>query len=157
MWHNSPRTHVSCRYLKIAKLFAFSDVEGKVPEHRVTGQYRNKSNRIWDPHPQYLIDAFGVHLHLILYQDNNFIPKNLKVICFLKKTILLTRYHPNHQSSNCSCFCCRLHTFGTMKCNAKPKTIKTMSNYVDVSTVDEFEQMIARQWLFHCVMAWWVW
>lgn len=46
----------------------------------MTGQYRNKSNRIWDPHPQYLIDAFGVHLHLILYQDNNFIPKNLKVI-----------------------------------------------------------------------------
>lgn len=55
------------------------DTEGKVPEHRITGQYRNKSNRIWDPHPQYLIDAFGLHLHLILYQDNNFIPKNLKV------------------------------------------------------------------------------
>lgn len=55
------------------------DIEGKVPDHRITGQYRNKSNRIWDPHPQYLIDAFGLHLHLILYQDNNFIPKNLKV------------------------------------------------------------------------------
>ncbi|XP_055309435.1 A disintegrin and metalloproteinase with thrombospondin motifs 9-like isoform X3 [Sitodiplosis mosellana] len=56
-----------------------ADVEGKVPEHRITGQYRNKSSRIWDPHPQYLIDAFGVHLHLILYQDNDFIPKHLKI------------------------------------------------------------------------------
>lgn len=58
----------------------FSDVEGKVPEHRITGQYRNKSSLIWDPHPQYLIDAFGVHLHLILNQDNSFIPKHMKVM-----------------------------------------------------------------------------
>lgn len=56
-----------------------ADVEGKVPQHRITGQYRNTSSRIWDPHPQYLIDAFGLHLHLILFQDANFIPKNLKV------------------------------------------------------------------------------
>lgn len=64
----------------------FSDVEGKVPEHRITGQYRNKSSRIWDPHPQYLIDAFGVHLHLLLDQDNNFIPKHLKVIFWMTCT-----------------------------------------------------------------------
>lgn len=57
----------------------FADIEGKMPEHRITGQYRNKSSRIWDPHPQYLIDAFGLHLHLILYQEGNFIPKNMKV------------------------------------------------------------------------------
>lgn len=63
-----------CRFIHL-----FPDVEGKVPDHRITGQYRNKSNRIWDPHPQYLIDAFGVHLHLILYQDNSFIPKHMKV------------------------------------------------------------------------------
>lgn len=63
----------------------FLDVEGKVPEHRITGQYRNKSNRIWDPHPQYLIDAFNLHLHLILYQDNDFIPKHMKVILLKKK------------------------------------------------------------------------
>lgn len=64
---------------RLIKCEMFSDVEGKVPEHRITGQYRNKSSLIWDPHPQYLIDAFGVHFHLILYQDNNFIPKHLKV------------------------------------------------------------------------------
>ncbi|XP_031637497.1 A disintegrin and metalloproteinase with thrombospondin motifs 9 isoform X2 [Contarinia nasturtii] len=56
-----------------------ADVGGKMPEHRITGQYRNKSSLIWDPHPQYLIDAFGVHFHLILYQDSNFIPKHLKI------------------------------------------------------------------------------
>lgn len=63
----------------------FLDVEGKVPEHRITGQYRNKSNLIWDPHPQYLIDAFNLHLHLILYQDNDFIPKHMKVILLKMK------------------------------------------------------------------------
>lgn len=45
----------------------------------ITGHFRNKSNKIWDPHPQYEIDAFDRHMHLILYHDNNFIPKDLKV------------------------------------------------------------------------------
>lgn len=50
-----------------------------MPEHRITGQYRNTTSQIWDPHPQYLIDAFGLHLHLILYQDNNFMSRHIKV------------------------------------------------------------------------------
>lgn len=58
----------------------FADSTGKVTDHRITGQFRNKSSRIWDPHPQYLIDAFGMHLHLLLYQDGNFIPNDMKVI-----------------------------------------------------------------------------
>ncbi|KAG4076388.1 hypothetical protein HA402_005831 [Bradysia odoriphaga] len=56
------------------------DSTGKVTDHRITGQFRNKSSRIWDPHPQYLIDAFGLHLHLLLYQDGNFIPNDMKII-----------------------------------------------------------------------------
>lgn len=100
----------------------YSDVEGKVPEHRITGQYRNKSSRIWDPHPQYLIDAFGVHLHLILYQDNEFIPKHLKVITFssfaMKSFFLSSSLHemkrPNQSptNENVLIFSRRSHTFG---------------------------------------------
>lgn len=60
-------------------LIKITDSTGKVTDHRITGQFRNKSSRIWDPHPQYLIDAFGLHLHLLLYQDGNFIPDDMKV------------------------------------------------------------------------------
>lgn len=60
-------------------LIETADSTGKVTDHRITGQFRNKSSRIWDPHPQYLIDAFGLHLHLLLYQDGNFIPNDMKV------------------------------------------------------------------------------
>lgn len=76
--------------------FGLTDIEGKVPEHRITGQYRNQSSRIWDPHPQYLIDAFGLHLHLILYQEGNFIPKSMKVMGSVER----------------SCFDFRRHSFG---------------------------------------------
>lgn len=48
----------------------------------ITGHFRNKSNKIWDPHPQYEIDAFDMHMHLILDNDNEFIPKDLKVSIF---------------------------------------------------------------------------
>ncbi|XP_055684696.1 A disintegrin and metalloproteinase with thrombospondin motifs 20 isoform X2 [Lutzomyia longipalpis] len=50
-----------------------------IENHRITGHFRNKSSRIWDPHPQYEIDAFGLHMHLILYQAANFIHNDLKV------------------------------------------------------------------------------
>lgn len=61
------------------EFFTYIDILGKVPEHRITGQFRSKSSRIWDPHPEYLIDAFGTHLHLILKQDSSFINKDMKV------------------------------------------------------------------------------
>lgn len=60
---------------------------GTLPEHRITGQFRNKSSLIWDPHPEYLIDAFGLQLHLILKQDGSFIPKDMKVSCNAKQII----------------------------------------------------------------------
>ncbi|XP_029407527.2 A disintegrin and metalloproteinase with thrombospondin motifs 9 isoform X2 [Bactrocera dorsalis] len=39
-----------------------------------TGTFRSKSSQIWDPHPEYIINAFGHELHLVLYQDTSFIP-----------------------------------------------------------------------------------
>lgn len=133
------------------------DTEGKVPEHRITGQYRNKSNRIWDPHPQYLIDAFGLHLHLILYQDNNFIPKSLKVshsslvwqcdafdLHSIELIIMIRSIHLRHRS----------HIFGIMRYNGKPMITKIMNNCVVVSIVDAFEPMIDQLSLYHFVMAW---
>ncbi|XP_017480834.1 PREDICTED: uncharacterized protein LOC108370088 [Rhagoletis zephyria] len=40
-----------------------------------TGTFRSKSSQIWDPHPQYIMTAFGHELHLVLHQDSSFIPK----------------------------------------------------------------------------------
>lgn len=68
------------------------DILGKVPEHRITGQFRSKSSRIWDPHPEYLIDAFGFHLHLILKQDSSFIPKDMKVSDIENRLNLMVQY-----------------------------------------------------------------
>ncbi|XP_017067675.2 A disintegrin and metalloproteinase with thrombospondin motifs 9 isoform X2 [Drosophila eugracilis] len=39
----------------------------------MTGTYRNMSNEIWDPHPQYNLNVFGRQLHLVLRQDASFI------------------------------------------------------------------------------------
>jgi len=42
----------------------------------MTGTYRNMSNEIWDPHPQYNLEVFGRQLHLVLRQDASFIHNN---------------------------------------------------------------------------------
>lgn len=39
-----------------------------------TGTFRSKSSQIWDPHPEYILNAFGQRLHLVLHQDTSFIP-----------------------------------------------------------------------------------
>ncbi|XP_017053431.1 A disintegrin and metalloproteinase with thrombospondin motifs 9 isoform X2 [Drosophila ficusphila] len=39
----------------------------------MTGTYRNRSNEIWDPHPEYNLNVFGRQLHLVLRQDASFI------------------------------------------------------------------------------------
>ncbi|XP_055377967.1 A disintegrin and metalloproteinase with thrombospondin motifs 9-like isoform X3 [Condylostylus longicornis] len=44
-----------------------------------TGNFRNRSSKIWDPHPEYIIDAFGQKIHLMLYQDTSFVPPDFKV------------------------------------------------------------------------------
>lgn len=54
--------------------------------HNITGQFRNKTSRIWDPHPQYEMDAFGQHILLILYHDGSFIHDDLKVSCCYSAT-----------------------------------------------------------------------
>lgn len=44
-----------------------------------TGEFRKTSSLIWDPHPQYTIEAFGQNMRLDLYNDGSFIHKDLKV------------------------------------------------------------------------------
>ncbi|XP_055922961.1 A disintegrin and metalloproteinase with thrombospondin motifs 9 isoform X2 [Eupeodes corollae] len=44
--------------------------------YSVTGNFRSKSNKIWDPHPEYTLTVFGKPMHLILHQDNSFIVSN---------------------------------------------------------------------------------
>lgn len=54
-------------------------------QHQSTGQYRDMTSLVWDPFPQYIITAFGIHLHLLLYQDNHFLSQNLKVSWLFSK------------------------------------------------------------------------
>ncbi|GAB0092696.1 A disintegrin and metalloproteinase with thrombospondin motifs 9 [Sergentomyia squamirostris] len=67
--------------------------------HQITGHFRNKSSRIWDPHPQYEIDAFGLHMHLVLYQARNFIHDDLKVThIWPNETLRRKDDHKDHDS-----------------------------------------------------------
>lgn len=50
--------------------------------HHFTGAFRKVDSRIWDPHPQYIIEAYGLAMRLDLYNDGSFIHKDLKVGCF---------------------------------------------------------------------------
>lgn len=51
--------------------------------NHITGHFRSMSSKVWDPHPQYEIDAFGKHLHLVLKPAGDFISKDLKVNFFV--------------------------------------------------------------------------
>jgi hypothetical protein len=65
----------------------FSFPDNKFPHHK-TGHYRNKSSQIWDPHPEYEIDAFGNRFHLKLNHDDEFIRHDIKVtVTFLNSNI----------------------------------------------------------------------
>lgn len=44
-----------------------------------TGEFRKSNSLLWDPHPQYIIEAFGQNMRLDLYNDGSFIHKDLKV------------------------------------------------------------------------------
>uniref|UniRef100_A0A182FMR3 Pep_M12B_propep domain-containing protein n=1 Tax=Anopheles albimanus TaxID=7167 RepID=A0A182FMR3_ANOAL len=48
------------------------------PNMHRTGVFRSKSSKIWDPHPEYKIRAFGMSMHLKLIQDAKFIGKDMK-------------------------------------------------------------------------------
>ncbi|XP_050083784.1 A disintegrin and metalloproteinase with thrombospondin motifs 9 isoform X7 [Anopheles aquasalis] len=56
---------------------AFDGQQWAPNTHR-TGVFRSKSSKIWDPHPEYKIRAFGMSMHLKLIQDAKFIGKDMK-------------------------------------------------------------------------------
>ncbi|XP_055637495.1 A disintegrin and metalloproteinase with thrombospondin motifs 20 isoform X2 [Toxorhynchites rutilus septentrionalis] len=60
---------------------ADTDIPGAqiAPKFHRTGLFRNRSSRIWDPHPEYKIDAFGITMHVILWHDRSFMPEDVKV------------------------------------------------------------------------------
>ncbi|KAG5682346.1 hypothetical protein PVAND_011703 [Polypedilum vanderplanki] len=53
-------------------------LDNKYPHHK-TGYYRNKSSKIWDPHPRYEINANGHNFVLELQSDSGHVPTNLEV------------------------------------------------------------------------------
>lgn len=63
-------------------MLCFSDNPNRTRHDHITGHFRQKSSRIWDPHPQYEIEAFGLKLHLNLYRDDSHIHPDLKVSPF---------------------------------------------------------------------------
>uniref|UniRef100_A0A182J9G3 Pep_M12B_propep domain-containing protein n=1 Tax=Anopheles atroparvus TaxID=41427 RepID=A0A182J9G3_ANOAO len=65
--------------------------------HR-TGAFRSRSSKIWDPHPQYELSAFGNNLHLKLWHDDKFISKDMKVTHFWPNETL--RRAEDHIESN---------------------------------------------------------
>ena len=58
----------------------FSFADNKYPHHQ-TGHYRNKSSKIWDPHPQYQIDAADEHHFVIhLQQEPDLVAPKFEVM-----------------------------------------------------------------------------
>ena len=67
-----------CKKLIDRNLFP-PTTDNKYP-HKKTGHYRNKSTQIWDPHPQYEIDAADeYHFELRLEQKPDLVPPKLEV------------------------------------------------------------------------------
>lgn len=56
----------------------FLCADNKYPHHK-TGHYRNKSSKIWDPHPRYEIDANGHHFVLNLRPESEYVVPHLEV------------------------------------------------------------------------------
>lgn len=53
--------------------------DNKYPHHE-TGHYRNKSSKIWDPHPQYEINAADEHHFVLrLQQEPDLVAPKLEV------------------------------------------------------------------------------
>lgn len=65
-------------------MYSFLDNSKQHQQHDVTGHFRHKTTRIWDPHPQYELEAFGHKLHLNLYRDDSHIHPDLTVIFSLQ-------------------------------------------------------------------------
>ncbi|XP_063700230.1 A disintegrin and metalloproteinase with thrombospondin motifs 15 [Culicoides brevitarsis] len=69
----------------------------------VTGHFRHKTTEIWDPHPQYELEAFGNKLHLNLYHDDKHVRPDLTVThVWENQTLRRKQDHQDHdQLRNC--------------------------------------------------------
>ncbi|XP_058055860.1 A disintegrin and metalloproteinase with thrombospondin motifs 9 [Anopheles bellator] len=57
----------------------FSDGQRWPSNMHRTSVFRSISSKIWDPHPEYILYAFGHNMHLKLWHDDEFITKDMKV------------------------------------------------------------------------------
>ncbi|XP_055713479.1 A disintegrin and metalloproteinase with thrombospondin motifs 20 isoform X2 [Phlebotomus papatasi] len=111
--------------------------------HRITGHFRNKSSRIWDPHPQYEIDAFGLHMHLILYQAANFIHNDLKVThIWPNETLRRKADHKDHETLQ-GCFY-RGHIRGDEKSFVSVNLCDGMRGHIRTSSGSFFIQPVEK-------------
>ncbi|XP_059608561.1 A disintegrin and metalloproteinase with thrombospondin motifs 20 isoform X2 [Phlebotomus argentipes] len=111
--------------------------------HRITGHFRNKSSRIWDPHPQYEIDAFGLHMHLILYQAANFMHTDLKVTHIWPNETLRRKVDHQEQESLQGCFY-RGHIRGDEKSFVSVNLCDGMRGHIRTSSGSFFIQPVEK-------------
>ena len=79
MWCNLLIDRRLTFFISLISLRAHTD--NKFPHHK-TGHYRNKSSKIWDPHPQYEILVDGHKFVLNLRPESDHVAPNLEVsIC----------------------------------------------------------------------------
>nr|XP_040220172.2 A disintegrin and metalloproteinase with thrombospondin motifs 9 isoform X3 [Anopheles coluzzii] len=62
-----------------------------------TGAFRSRSSKIWDPHPEYELNVFGIRMHIKLSHDGEFIHKDMKVTHFFPNETL--RKPEDHEES----------------------------------------------------------
>uniref|UniRef100_A0A6B2E840 Putativedisintegrin and metalloproteinase with thrombospondin motifs 9 n=1 Tax=Phlebotomus kandelakii TaxID=1109342 RepID=A0A6B2E840_9DIPT len=111
--------------------------------HRITGHFRNKSSRIWDPHPQYEIDAFGLHMHLILYQAGNFIHNDLKVTHIWPNETLRRKVDHKERDTLQGCFY-RGHIRGDEKSFVSVNLCDGMRGHIRTSSGSFFIQPVEK-------------
>ncbi|XP_029727453.2 A disintegrin and metalloproteinase with thrombospondin motifs 9 isoform X3 [Aedes albopictus] len=61
------------------------------PKFHWTGLFRNRSSPIWDPHPEYEINAFGMKMHIKLWHNDDFIRKEIPVTHIISPNETLRR------------------------------------------------------------------
>uniref|UniRef100_A0A336JY65 CSON006040 protein n=1 Tax=Culicoides sonorensis TaxID=179676 RepID=A0A336JY65_CULSO len=78
--------------------------ENSNKQQHVTGHFKHKTTRIWDPHPQYELEAFGMKLRLNLYRDDAHIHPDLLIThVWHNKTLRRKEDHQDHDQLR-SCF-----------------------------------------------------
>lgn len=61
---------------------------GSPPLLRPSGHFRHIQADLWDPHPQYAFEAFGIPFRLVLAHDAGFVDPNLLVTHMTHNTTL---------------------------------------------------------------------